>query len=357
VIAACVACVSLSSSHALAADPVGAPSPSPAPPPAPVPAGGSVSPDQRARAQELFEKALADAQKGDFAAACPKFRASQEADPKTSTLLNLGNCYEKNGQTASAWGAFKEASVRAWSASRADWAKMADAHIAELEPKLAHISVMVPKEADAPGLSVMRDGVKVLLGERGVPIPTDAGEHELSATADGKIAWSTKLKVKDADDAKVTIPVLEDVPKAPPPPPRPNGVDVTGGDPGRVAPPPPLPAPYWNKWRVTGAVGAGVGVIGLTVGTVVGLTAKSSYDTAKNACNKVTGCTADQVKTAHDAIGTASISTGVFVAGAALFAAGAGVFFLAPTLEGKTGQLKIAPSVVGMQGLVAQGTF
>src|SRR5688572_25328859 len=77
--------------------------------------------DNRARAQQLFDAALAAAEAGDFAVACPKFLASQEADPKTSTLLNLANCYEKNGQTASAWGAFREAEVLARKIGRADW--------------------------------------------------------------------------------------------------------------------------------------------------------------------------------------------------------------------------------------------
>src|SRR5438045_9624231 len=67
--------------------------------------------DNRARAQLLFDEALVAAEKGDFATACPKFLASQEADPKTSTLLNLASCYEKNGQTASAGGAVRQAEV------------------------------------------------------------------------------------------------------------------------------------------------------------------------------------------------------------------------------------------------------
>lgn len=328
----------------------------PAPAPAPAPTS-SVSPDQRARAQELFEKALADAQKGDFAAACPKFRASQEVDPKTSTLLNLGNCYEQNKQLASAWGAFKEASVRANAASRADWAKMADAHIAELEPKLAHISVLVPKEADAPGLVVMRDGVKILTGERGVPIPVDAGEHELSATAEGKLPWSTKVQIVDAQDAKLTVPILQDAPK-PPPPPVPITQPVPGTDTGPKpeAPPPP----YWSTWRIVGVGTAGAGVVTLGIGTAVGLVAKSNYDSAKKVCTDHGGpCPAgsDSVKRANDAISTANVATGVFVGGAVLAGAGAALFFLAPRLEGKTGQLQVAPSVVGMQGLTARGSF
>src|SRR5439155_11121969 len=92
--------------------------------------------DKRARAQQLFDSALADAEKGDFAAACPKFLASQEADPKTSTLLNLANCYEKNGQTASAWGAFREAEGLARKAGRTDWETAARTRAEALEPKL-----------------------------------------------------------------------------------------------------------------------------------------------------------------------------------------------------------------------------
>ena len=326
----------------LAAEPAQAP---------PAATGGPVSPDQRARAQELFDKALAEAQKGDFASACPKFRASQDADPKTSTLLNLGNCYEQNKQLASAWGAFKEASVRAAAAGRADWSKMADAHIADLEPKLAHVSVLVPKDADAPGLIVMRDGAKVLAGERGVPIPVDAGEHELSASAEGKLTWTTKVQIVDAQDAKVTIPVLQDAPTPPPP--------VVVAPLPYVARPTDPPAPYWTTWRLVGVGAAGAGVLTMGVGTVVAVVAKGHYEDASKPCtNHVCPATAtDSVKRANDAISTAGVATGVFVGGAVLTAAGAALFFLAPALDGKTGQVHIAPSVVGVQGLTAQGTF
>ncbi len=333
----------LGASVAFAADPTSTPAPS------------GVSPDQRARAQELFEKALAAAEKGDFATACPRFRASQEADPKTSTLLNLGNCYEQNKQLASAWGAFKEASVRAAAASRADWAKMADAHIADLEPKLAHISVLVPKAADAPGLVVMRDGVNVLAGERGVPIPVDAGEHELTATAVGKVIWSTKIQIVDAQDATITVPNLQDLPKPPPPP---VVVVPPPGNAREGMKPEALPS-YWSTWCVVGAGASGAGVATMVIGTVVGMVAKSNYDDAKKPCTHgVCPATApDSVRRANDAINTAGVATGIFIGGAALTAAGAAIFFLATTLDGKTGQVQIAPSVVGMQGLTARGTF
>src|SRR5262245_18416442 len=97
--------------------------------------------DSRARAQQLFDSALADATSGDFASACPKFQASQDADPKTSTLLNLANCYGKNGQTASAWGAFREAESLARKASCTDWVTAARMRADALEPKLLRLTI------------------------------------------------------------------------------------------------------------------------------------------------------------------------------------------------------------------------
>ena len=73
----------------------------------------------KAAAQALFDegKRLMDA--GQFAQACPKFADSEKLDPGVGTLLNLGVCYEKNGQTASAWATYKEAASAAANAGEA----------------------------------------------------------------------------------------------------------------------------------------------------------------------------------------------------------------------------------------------
>ena len=74
---------------------------------------------KKAAAQALFDegKRLMDA--GQFAQACPKFADSEKLDPGVGTLLNLGVCYEKNGQTASAWATYKEAASAAANAGEA----------------------------------------------------------------------------------------------------------------------------------------------------------------------------------------------------------------------------------------------
>ena len=53
---------------------------------------------------------------GEFAAACPKFAASQRLEPNGGAGFELADCYERLGRTASAWAEFKSAASAARSA-------------------------------------------------------------------------------------------------------------------------------------------------------------------------------------------------------------------------------------------------
>jgi tetratricopeptide (TPR) repeat protein len=62
-----------------------------------------------ARADALFTEALALSDAGNWTAACPKFRASQDEDPSVGALLNLGTCAERAGNRIEARDHFRAA--------------------------------------------------------------------------------------------------------------------------------------------------------------------------------------------------------------------------------------------------------
>src|SRR5690348_15501816 len=67
----------------------------------------------KATAEALFSEGRRLMASGDYAAACEKFAASQKHDPGLGTSLNLADCYEKSGRTASAWAEFRDAASAA----------------------------------------------------------------------------------------------------------------------------------------------------------------------------------------------------------------------------------------------------
>jgi hypothetical protein len=111
--------------------------------------------------------------------ACPKFEASLKLDPGLGAILNLADCYEKNGQTASAWAEFREASAAARASGSKDREDLARQRAAALEPKLSRLTIVVGKQS----AQVTRDGTSVDSAAFGTAMPVDPGKHVIEATA------------------------------------------------------------------------------------------------------------------------------------------------------------------------------
>ena len=175
------------------------------------------SSEKAASAQALFDEGLRLMNAGQPASACPKFAASQKLDPGMGTRFRLAECYEKVGKTASAWALFIEISDEARGAKRSDREKIARKRADDLAPKLARMTVVVaPGLANLAGLEVRRDGTVLEKAVWDAPMPIDPGEHLLTATAPGKTTWKSEPVVAQASKTvEVTIPRLEDEPKAP----------------------------------------------------------------------------------------------------------------------------------------------
>jgi len=309
-----------------------------------------------AAAEALFEQARKLMDAGKYRDACPKFAESQRLDPGIGTMLYLADCYEKNGQTASAWATFREAADAAKTAGQADREQKARARAATLEPKLAKLTIVAP--ANVAGLEVLRDGLPVGEPLWGAPVPVDPGAHTIAARAPGKKAFAGKIDVPNEPGASVstTIPALEDAPASSGTPAGKPGGDVApvvpstaaGEDPGRSR-------------KILGLALGGVGVVGLGLGAVFGLVAKSKNDDALEPqnCPDDKHCYASGVALTNDAQSAATISTVAFIAGGVVLGAGAVVFFTAPsTPKAATTGMRVAPAFApGVAGLSASGRF
>ncbi len=270
-----------------------------------------------AAAESLFQEArkLMDAKR--YGEACPKLVASHKLAPAVGTLLNLADCYERDGKLASAWARFHEAIALAQRLGRADREKTAKERADKLEPRLIKLTIT----AQQRDLDVSLDGNALDSSVLGTAIPVDPGKHAIEAKAKGKKPFSTTLDVSERSKApSVEIPALEVDPEA----------DKTPV----VTPPPTETTKDGSTQRYIGIGLMGGGVIGVVIGTIFGLKTSSKWSEAKTHCTGI-DCDRTGVTLAAEAKNAGTASTIAFIAGGAFLAGGAAVFFTAPSGSAK----------------------
>jgi hypothetical protein len=295
-----------------------------------VPAFAEGPSSNKAAAEALFVEGRRLVNEGHYAEACPKFEASQKLDPGLGTMLNLADCYERIGKTASAWAQYREAIPLARAAGASEREDMAVAHSKALESRLSTLTIRAMSGSEGgAALDIRRDGVSVDPAELSTPIPVDPGTHEVDASAPGHRPWSTKVEV-GGDAAKVVI----EVPK------------LTGGN-GAAGGGPPADAPHHSSSQRPIALGiAAAGVVGVGLGTFFGLSASSTWKDAKSGCTDYPFHCTQQGLDQHDsARSKATVSTVAFIAGGVALATGAVLWFTAGSGDQKTA-LGVGPGLV-----------
>ena len=167
--------------------------------------------EDQATARALFEQARGLMKAGQYAAACPKLEAARKLYTSAGILLNLADCHEKIGKTATAWTEFGEAVTVAARSNRPEDADEAARRKAALEPSLARIVIRVA--TPTPGLVVKRDGAILADATWGLSLPVDPGAHSVNADAPGFESWSTSITIAAAGKTE-TIDVPELKPSA-----------------------------------------------------------------------------------------------------------------------------------------------
>ncbi|HEY2509328.1 MAG TPA: hypothetical protein VGI39_00605 [Polyangiaceae bacterium] len=285
--------------------------------------------DDAPTALTLFEEGRRLVAEGKLEEACPKFLASQRIVPKVSTLLNLADCYEREGRLASAWARYTEAAATAQQAGQSDRETFAHERAKALEPQLPRLTLVAPRAL--PGRLVRRDGADVLDAALGTAVPVDAGPHVIEVSAPGKRPWSREITAVTAENTTVTLPELEDEPAIPATPaiaPPPLGV-VAANTP--AAPAERAPADRaWSPWRIAALGSVGAGVVGLGLGTGFALVAVGKKSDAEQQGCVGNLCPANAAPARDEARSDANIATAMLVAGGVLAAGGAALWFLAP---------------------------
>jgi tetratricopeptide (TPR) repeat protein len=180
------------------------------------------SPVARAQAQDqaaaraLFEDGRRLLKNGKYEEACRTLEAASKLYESPGILLNLGDCYEKLGRSASAWTEFGEAAAVATRARRIDQVAEAKRRQAAIEPKLTRLTIRAP--GDATGVAITRDRTDLASAAWGEAIPVDPGTHEIHAEAPGHEPWTTTIVVSTAGQTvTVEVPMLTASPAPPPP--------------------------------------------------------------------------------------------------------------------------------------------
>lgn len=315
----------------------------------------------QALAQSLFDAGRQLMAQKKYSQACPKFEDSEKQDPSPGTLLNLGECYEALGKTATAWARYESAATMAHAASRDQLEKLAINHANKLQGHLSKLTIKGPATPIA-GLKVQLDKSDVGSASFGIAVAIDPGQHTIEASAPGYKSWSTEVTV-GPNGAQVTtqVPALQKLPPGAKPAAQPSEKSntTTGAavmrDLGKAHGP--------SKTLALVVGGAGVAVAG--VGAVFGIMAASQASNAKSdptLCpNKV--CTPAGRKEIDSASTKAMISTIGVGVGAAAIATGVVLFLLSPSSSAEhppseAASTRVTP-LLGPQatGLALSGSF
>ncbi|HTQ02319.1 MAG TPA: hypothetical protein VMI54_00630 [Polyangiaceae bacterium] len=283
-------------------------------------------------AEALFQDGKKLMEARDYEHACPKFKASYDADPATGTLFALASCEEDLGLFATAWTDYLDVAARSKQEGRLDRAQAATDQATLVAPRLDKITVHVAAETAAlPGFVVKRNGVPMAAAAWDTPIPVDPGPQEVEANATGKEPFHTIVKFGQQADQQVIDVVFKDA------------------VPDRVLPPVAASGESTSRppYRPIGYVTGGVGIAAVAAGAVFGVLAKQKdSDSKANGHCDASGCDAKGLDLNKDARTFGNLSTAFFIGGGVLLAAGVTLFVVgAPGSPESRASITLTPLV------------
>jgi hypothetical protein len=220
-------------------------------------------------------------------------------------------------------------------------------------PRIAALKVHVDGGgASLEDLSVRIDGQPIASAMLDIDRPTDPGAHLIEATAKGRQAATSAVKLAEGAHEVVNLTLTSGSEVTVPPVPTPNPVPPT---PFPIPPPTPDQTSAGGSSRWIGWTLGGIGVAGIAVGGVFGAKTFSDKSTLSNECTgqRCPPSANGDISAASRDSTIANIATG---AGAAFVVGGVVLLLVAPKTQSATASTHVTASVgPGWAGL--QGSF
>jgi hypothetical protein len=282
-------------------------------------------------AERRFNEAVAHMDQKRYDAACPLLKQSHALDPSSGTLLNLGDCYEQLGLTASAYRAFEEAKALSVSAGKSDRASVAEVRMRKLSTVLRRLSVALPAERPQ-SLAIRVDGEPLAIAGETTELIVDPGTHELLASAPGYV--ESRISVTAPAPGLTTLVSV---------PPLTPLASVTSA--------PSDGASRFSSRQIAAMITGGIGVVGVVVGSVFGLSSRAKHEQSDRYCSGNVCRDQRGVELMNEARSAGNASTVSFVVGGVALGTAATLWFLELPGDGGAGtQVGFGPGAVQVRG-------
>jgi serine/threonine-protein kinase len=301
-------------------------------------------PDREAQRTDLYKQAVDLANAGHWADAADKLRAVLALRSSPKVRFTLGQAEEHVGRLSTAYDAYAQALADAEAARQTDVADAAGVALRSLGPRVPVIHLLVTGEG-ADGATATLDDHAAHPGEA---IRVDPGAHRIAVSAAGARTFETTVTIAEGQRLDVPVELHHEEATVVPTEPSPQAAEAEPG-------PPPDDNRHASPWPLVGLVSAGVGVVGLGVGTYFGFDAISKNNASNQSGCNGNACTAGAYDTREDARSSATVSTVCFVAGGLLAAGGVTLWLLAPRGDAA---VQVTPAALaGGGGMTVAGVF
>jgi hypothetical protein len=204
---------------------------------------------------------------------------------------------------------------------------------AQVKPRIPTLRIKVN---GGPPASFNIDGASVSIALLEAPVAVNPGHHVVTAVSKDGGEGSAEVDVLESEQKAVEVTLAGTAPKA--------------TDHGPAAPPPEQSPSGGGAGKVLAIGGFGLAIVGVGVGTVTGLLARSAADRVKPACeNNI--CDPSVKSDLDSSRSLATVSTVAFIAGGVGVAMGV-VGLLLPSARPATGFVRpsVGPGSIGVEG-------